>query len=312
MEKSKLKDFLISNGWNSRQAENFVNSPNADLSVTLKKWRESLVGSICTEHPNSGHIIAHMAKAIGKDIPQWKDTSPASMRTLRNYLTTKVTANSAKVYLAYIKATLNLNGDKALTTGGQLTSATKTKQTPVQNVALTEEELERIHRYKPRSQTEADIKREFMIEAYCGARNSDVQDFTEGNIHDKWLVYVSKKTKTKTSVPVHRNLIDYIRQPKGREHSRKVIVQTIQRICRNVGISQVLELFSKGKIQCKPKYEYVGSHTARRSFASQLALRGVPLPVISGFMGHSSPEMTQRYICIQPESISPDVQAFFQ
>ena len=175
MEKNKLKDFLVSSGWDVRAAGNFASSRHADLSVSLDTWRQTLVGAICSEHPNSGHVIAHIANALGKDIPQWEDTSAADMRTIRNYLTATVSANTAKVYLAYIKATLNLNGDRALVSGGKLTAATKTKSTPVQNVALTEEELERIHRYIPKSQTEADIKREFMIEAYCGARNSDVQ-----------------------------------------------------------------------------------------------------------------------------------------
>jgi len=311
MRKEELVSYLQSCGWKSTTAYALARSSNVDCEMSLSKWRDSFIGAFCSDHPDSGHIVRYMAEAIGKDVFDWEDITAQTMRTVRNYLSTNVTVNSAKTYLGYIKGTANLNQDKTGLNTAQLTSATRTKQTPTQHIALTEEELELIHRYQPHSKTEADVKRDFMIEAYCGARNSDAKCLTENNVDGDWITYVSKKTKTKTSVPLHRNLLGYLRQPQHKEHSRKVVIEVIQRICMKCGIDEMVELFAGGCMQRRPKWQFVGSHTARRSFATQLALRGVAVPVIANFMGHASAEMTMRYICIQQNDISQDVKAFF-
>ena len=209
MRKEELVSYLQTCGWKSTTAYALARSSNVDCEMSLSKWRDSFIGAFCSDHPDSGHIVRYMAEAIGKDVFDWEDITAQTMRTVRNYLSTNVTVNSAKTYLGYIKGTANLNQDKTGLNTAQLTSATRTKQTPTQHIALTEEELELIHRYQPHSKTEADVKRDFMIEAYCGARNSDAKCLTENNVDGDWITYVSKKTKTKTSVPLHRNLLGY-------------------------------------------------------------------------------------------------------
>ena len=309
MTNQQLKDHLISQGWKESTAD--IVAQWISTEKTVNEWRDTFVGSFLSDHPNSFHVLRRVIEATGKKDPDWSDFTAQQLRIIRDYISTEVTNNSVRFYMSQIKATLNLNADKVRVTQQQLKAATHTKAEPTQHVALTEEELERIHRYVPRTATERDVKREFMIEAYCGARNSDVQNLSLANVSDGWLTYVSQKTRVKTSVPVHRNLLAYLTADPGKPHAKKVIIETIQRICRAVGIDQPLELFTKGRLQTGPKYSFIGSHTARRSFASQLAVRGVPIAMIAKFMGHSSTDMTMRYICLQTDDIPADVKAFF-
>ena len=314
MRKEELQKHLRSCGWSEKNIDRVLKSGRIDFSLSLSEWRETFVGTFLGDHPDLLHILNHACKGLGMDIPTWEDITPQRLKTLKNYLSTVVSLNSARTYLANVKATFSLNAEKIKADARSLSVATKAKKEPSQHIALTEAELELIHRYQPRTQTEADVKRDFMIEAYCGARNSDAKELTEANIDEtgEWLVYVSQKTLTKTTVPLHRNILGYIRQPKSKEHNRKVVIDTIQRICFRVGITKKVELFVGGELQNKPKYRFVGSHTARRSFATQLAVRGVPIAMIAKFMGHASPDMTMRYICMETEHITPNVRKFFQ
>lgn len=312
MRKQELIDHLLSCGWTANNANLAAESGHIDYDLSLETWKESFVGTFLTDKPNLSHVLDHICKGLKRPIPNWFDITAQRMKTLKNYLTSTRSANTTKTYLAYVKAVLNLNADKVDdNVTRQLKSATKLHREPSQHIALTEEEIELIHRYQPKNQTEADVKRDFLIEAYTGARNSDAKRLTVKNVDGDFITYVSQKTKVKTTVPLHRNLLQYLKQPKGKEHARKVIIDVMQRICKAVGITSELEMFVAGKTQNKPRYAFVGSHTARRSFASQLAVRGVPVAIIAKFMGHTSPDMTMRYICLETDTLSQDVKAFF-
>jgi len=47
----------------------------------------------------------------------------------------------------------------------------------------------------------------------------------------------------------------------------------------------------------------IGWHTLRHSFASQLAMKGVPMPVIRELMGHATMDMTLRYAHLAPSAL---------
>jgi integrase len=50
-------------------------------------------------------------------------------------------------------------------------------------------------------------------------------------------------------------------------------------------------------------FRTIGWHTLRHSFASHLALRGVPLPAIKDLMGHSTVTTTMRYAHVAPSTL---------
>ena len=70
-----------------------------------------------------------------------------------------------------------------------------------------------------------------------------------------------------------------------------------------------------GKEQSGKKFRFVTSHTGRRSFATNLLKKGVPIEQIAIMMGHISGgkpnvTMTQRYIVGETEINSETMRLF--
>lgn len=308
MEKQSLLDYLAAQGWKKCAANDLVSSGLIDWNLSLDEWRKSFVGVFCSRQPERSGLLKHIARFLGKT-PEWSDFTKPNMAEFVRYLPKQTTQNTARTYSAILKGIFNIYEEYLPADG--VTKVMNVKAEPSQHIALTEKEVEQIHLYQPKSRTESDIKRAFMLECLSGARSCDIATLSESNIKDGWLTYISQKTKTETSVPVHRLLMQYLSMPVGKSHTRGVVCDTIKRICRSVGITAVVRVFTHGKWVEKPKCELVGSHTARRSFATQLALRGVPVPTISKLMGHSNTKMTSRYICIDRSEIGDTAMAFF-
>ena len=75
-------------------------------------------------------------------------------------------------------------------------------------------------------------------------------------------------------------------------------------------MDEILTLYNFGETKTQEKWKYVTSHTARRTFATNLYLNGVDLYTISQLCGHSSVEVTKTYICCNP-NIDDKVMQYF-
>ena len=87
-------------------------------------------------------------------------------------------------------------------------------------------------------------------------------------------------------------------------------------MCKACGIDTAAKVFLAGRDRRGHKYEFVSTHTGRRSFATNLALKGVAIEQIAMMMGHMSGNvpniaMTQRYI-MGRLSLSPEAFAAFR
>lgn len=265
------------------------------------------------KNPDRIQILRFMREAIGVNEVRWQDMTKVNLSVIKDHICEKVMGNSACTYLAIIKAFLNdFCEEDGLIPCKSFKNVLTAKRMPSQNVYLTEEEIDLIEKYDPKNDCEKDVKAAFLIECYLGARRSDVIGLTTENVVDGKISYVSKKTHTECMVPIHRNLMKYLLYKPAKTRDRSVANRVIQRICKTVGITEEIRLFYHGQLVKKPKYEYVGSHTARRSFCSNLAKRGVDIYTIASLAGHSQNIiMTQRYIVPDTEQLSKEAMSFF-
>ena len=255
-------------------------------------------------------ILRFMREAIGVDEVSWQDLTTLNLAKVREFIAEKVAGNSAVTYLAIIKAFLSRYSDENIIPCKNPAKELKAKRVPSEQVVLNADEIALIENYKPKSEKEKWVKAQFLCEYYCLARSSDIQQLTPENIQGDFITYVSQKTKIATTVPLHKNFIKYFKQ-RGKTLDRASFNRIIKRICKNCGIDDEVKLFYHGRMQMRKKYELIGSHTARRSGATELARRGVPISTISKMMSHTNEIITSRYIFANTRNPGEEAMAFF-
>lgn len=267
--------------------------------------------------PKRTQILRYMREAIGVKEVVWDQLTTLNLSKVSDYINEAVSPNSASVYLAILKAFLGKYIDDGFIPCKKPHKVLKGGKCPQQNVALTESEVAKIEGYYDRlwetggDQIEKDCLTLFLLEVFCGARGCDIENMTLKNLDGNKVSYVSKKTHVLTIEPEHRRLKELIIRKPLRDYCPMTKNRVLKRVAKKCGITQQIQLFYRGVMQSKPKYEYIGSHTARRTFASILAARGVPIAEISQFMGHTNTSMTERYIKVDTQQVSAEAMGFF-
>lgn len=273
-------------------------------------FRNSFVGAFVYKYPNRTGILEILQEVLG-EYPRWELLTDDAMRGFRDAVLERMSSSSARTTFLRLKAVLNEYKDDRNIPSVRYGDILTAKSTPVINIYLNEREIERIEEYVPKSKTEEYVKTIFLISCYTGCRHSDAVRITEENISGNKLSYVSWKTKIKVTIPVHKKLRKYIGKYKGEllcipEHNTY-----IKRICKACRIDKKVKVFYGGKEHTGEKWEFVSNHTARRSFATNLYMRGSDIYTVMALMGHTNIEQTRGYICDQRELDSASM-SFFQ
>jgi integrase len=274
----------------------------------------TLKEAFLAKYPKYGIILKRFEKA-NKCECTWENINKANLARFAEKLQKDCARKSAKTYSQMFKAVLNLYSDVVELPRGW-SEATSVKNDVSQNVFLTEDEIKAICKYTPESDTELFVKNSFLMGALTGARHSDYMNFTLSNIQDGFLVYISQKTHIEARIPVSP-MIKRILEEKAvnnvfnRELSDSYYNETLREICRKCGITQLRQLYRKGKYWQQEKWKYCSSHTGRRSFATNLYLRNADLYQISRLMGHSSVKQTEGYICCGLKELNPKIMGYF-
>lgn len=281
-----------------------------------REWKYTFAGQFLTKNPELTKTLDQFRQNIGH-IPEWNDLTDRNLREWRDALAEYLCPSSLRNVMARIKAVISLNAEDVDLNISQTKCRRilNVRPEPSQAVYLTDEEMDALWGYSPTGAEQKTVWREFMAEYYSGARSSDVLQMTLANIREGILSYVSKKTRRQVELPANPRLSELLdRRPMASDAagiSKPRFNGMIRQMCLDVGITEPMKLFRRGREEEAPKYRFVATHTARRSFATNLYKRGADILTISRFMGHSSVTMTQRYIVGFHDKLPTNVDAFF-
>ena len=277
----------------------------------MKTLREAFI----SKYPKYEKLVKDYADANDLEEANWSDITKLGLSNFVDYLEETKAQSSVRTYCAMLKSVLNLYSDE-VDLPRDYSKILSCKGSPSQNVYLTSDELLSVIAYNPLNDAERYVRDVFCICALVGCRHSDGIKLTRENIVDDRIVYVSQKTKVKAEVPLSDavlRLLDDLDEHGLRTFSLSdnTYNKTIRYICQYCGINQKVKLFRHGIDTEGEKWEYISSHSARRSCASNLYVLGCDLFTISKILGHTSIETTKNYICA-PMNISQRVLEYFK
>lgn len=241
----------------------------------------------------------------------WAHLTKAHLSAFVDLLQSKVARSTARTHCAMLKAVIALYDDQVSLAPGWR-QALSVKADISEQVYLTDAEIHTLIDYRPVGPLERAVRNRFLLGCLTGARHSDFALFTPDNIRDGYLNYVSVKTHTKATIPVAPLVEKLIRDYQPTHMADATFNKLIRIICRECGVQERLTIYRRGGYTTGEKYLYVSSHTARRSFATNLYLRGADLYSISKMMGHSSVDMTSGYICCGLRHLPDNVMDYFR
>jgi integrase len=171
-------------------------------------------------------------------------------------------------------------------------------------VTLSEQEIAKLLSVELEEDTHIKIRDCFMFMLYTGQRYSDMQQLKPSEVVKDMWKFQSVKTGKDMLVPlVGWSRVAFEVASKYSfllpNYAPQYFNREIKKICKLAGFNSnvVLKRYQGNKVILieKPKYQFVSSHTARRTAVSLLLAKGVPPTVVMKLTGHSSIQTMMRY-----------------
>ena len=181
-------------------------------------------------------------------------------------------------------------------------------------------EIETIFKLDLSLSPKLDIARDLLVlGCLTGLRFSDFttiepEDIRNGKLHVKqqksehWVVIPLRPIAQEILIGKFRGRIPRL--------SNASFNDSIKKVCRVADISESIKFsYKKGNKQIeeiKPKYNWVTSHTCRRSFCTNEFLAGTPVELIMKISGHRSLKDFYRYIKVTPDQAAFQIEKIWR
>ncbi len=261
--------------------------------------------------PNKVQIYNKMVACNGERV-DWNTLTDQFIDYFADWLKENMCSNSVKNYFSILNTVLCMAEKAGYSFESKhYSELLKAKSSKTAKTWLTIDDLKKIEEYEPQTNVELSVKTKFLIGAYTGARQSDFMQLKESNIVNGRFEYIAQKTDVKAIVPIKPLVLELIKI-KTQEVSLVTFIATIKSICEKCGITQKVNVLKAGKHIEGEKWNFITSHTARISFATNMYLLGCDIRTISKMLGHSSISMTERYIVCDTIDIPECAMVYFK
>ncbi len=234
------------------------------------------------------------------------------VKDFTDFLNSKLAINASAKYLTVFKLLISYATEKKLLDINQVSNIkVNVKKETSDSIYLTEQEIKDMMAIKEFSTPVYEIVRNlFVIGCHTGLRFSDYSILRFANIKDGFIEIDPAKTKnkirtnTKVIIPLHpmvRQIL--LKYPDG--FPKCPPNQVFNRYLKEIGkmVPSLHKEFEKKMTRSHKvektiytKYSALCTHTARRSFCTNMYLKGVPIITIMAISGHKTQENFMKYI----------------
>lgn len=177
-----------------------------------------------------------------------------------------------------------------------------------ETIYLNESELAKLLKYDFSDNPTFDQVRDlFLVGCWTGCRFSDIAQITPENISDDSIHLKQYKTGTPVIIPIN-SVVDAIIKKYNGSLPKAISNQKFNKYLKDIArLSEINESvhksITKGGVKASKKYnkyELVTTHTARRSFSTNLYKSGFPTLSIMAITGHKTEKSFLKYIKVTP------------
>jgi site-specific recombinase XerD len=192
-----------------------------------------------------------------------------------------------------------------------------TRREETDSIYLTEAEILEILAVRDfKDAVEEHVRDVFVIGCFTAMRFSDYSTLDVNSIRNNRLEFVQQKTGAKVTIPIHPTVRQILEKynyslpevPPNNEFNR--IIKLVGERLPSLHVPFIKQItYKRERKQVKMmKYEFLQTHTARRSFCSNEYLRGTDPMVIMAISGHKSHKSFMRYIKVSGEQFADKLE----
>jgi integrase len=178
-----------------------------------------------------------------------------------------------------------------------------------EKIYLSEAEIETLYKLDLSHHDKLDKVRDlFIIGCETGLRFSDLSQLKKENINDGLIKIRSQKTNEIVVIPLSKLVKNVLEKYKGNlpnSISNQKTNEYLKELGGKANLNQTIEITqNKGDTKIKlfkEKKDLITTHTARRSFATNLYLKGFPTISIMKITGHKTEKAFMKYLKISQE-----------
>ena len=252
------------------------------------------------EHTNKTYLIKGVDLNFSDDFREW-------MQVTEGY-----SINSTRIHIGTLMQVLKFANKRGVSVSNNIDlfrEGLKKKKTL--NVYLSFDEIKTISELKDLNKDESIARDWLVISCYTAQRVSDMFKFNSKDISKdgKWITVQQTKndTSAKILVPIMPQTRAILNKYNGefppvfQVNNYNTYLRNVKRVCKRAGLTQsVKTLVSKGRsysgeVMTKEKWEVVGSHVGRRSFATNFYGK-VQTALIMSVTGHLTEASFLLYI----------------
>ena len=255
------------------------------------------------KHTKKKYLLTDFDQELHDDFCQYMIEN---IKTKRSGRLKNISKNALSKYIMVFSQVIKYAVKKKMLPASILSEVTfSTSREETDNIYLNEAEIQLMMDLKDfKNAGEEHVRDIFVLGCYTGLRFSNYSNINLEYLKEGILTTIQQKTKQRVTIPIHKNVKAIIEKyngvlpccPTNQEFNRtlKDLGQRIPEL--NVPFSKQITRNRQITVEETMKWEKLMTHTARRSFCTNMYLMGIPPLTIMSVSGHRTEKSFRTYI----------------